>query len=109
MSDNNGNYSSFWPLLILLSGLTVWSAYQLYAINSQRIAINQQYAALAPGVAPSQNAEAKLRALVQDLIQTSAKDTYAAQILKESVQAGILHVNKSSGTNSTASPAAPAK
>lgn len=109
MSDNNGTYSSFWPLLILLSGLTIWSAYQLYAINSQRIAINQQYAALAPGVSPSQNAEAKLRALVEDLIQTSAKDPYAAQILKESVQAGILHVNnKSTGTNSTAAPA-PAK
>jgi hypothetical protein len=89
-------------------GLLVWSSYQLYAINSQRLAINKQYEALEPAIVPSQNAEAKLRAIVQDLIQMSAKDPNAAQILKESIQAGILHVNNTAGTNATA-PAAPAK
>ena len=113
MSDENNNvrYSSFWPQFILMIGFLIWSSYQLYAINSQRLAINQQYKALEPAIVPSQNAEAKLRAIVQDLIQTSSKDTYAAQILKESIQAGILHVNKnaSNATAAPATPAAPAK
>jgi len=92
-----------------MGGFTIWSAYQLYAINSQRLALNAQYAALEPAIVPSQNAQAKLRAIVQDLIQTSSKDANAAQILKESIQAGILHVNKSSGTNTTTAPETSAK
>jgi type II secretory pathway component PulL len=109
MSDENNSvrYSSFWPLLILTSGFTVWCSYQLFEINRQRIAYNAQYESLAPLIAPSQNAQAKLRAIVEDLIQTSGKDQYAAQILKESIQAGIIHVNKNG--NTTATPAEPAK
>lgn len=109
MSDDNGNcrYSSFWPQFILMAGFLIWSSYQLYAINSQRLAINREYEALVPGIVPSQKAEAKLRAIVQDLIQTSAKDANAAQILKESIQAGILRVNKNDA-NATTPPAAPA-
>ena len=38
----------------------------------------------------------------------SAKDPNATQIVKESIQAGILHFNKNStGTNTTTTPAAP--
>ncbi len=109
MTDENipVKYSSFWPQFILMIGLFIWCSYQLYAINSQRLAINQQYKALEPAVVPSQEAQAKLRAIVQDLIQTSSKDANAAQILKESIQAGILHVNKTSGTNTTVAPEAP--
>jgi len=85
MSDeqNSVRYSSFWPQFILMAGLLIWSSYQLYAVNSQRMAINKQYDSLASVVGPAQVAQKRLYALAQDLIQISAKDTYAAQIVKE--------------------------
>lgn len=112
MSDENirysPRYSSFWPMFILMSGIFIWCAYQLYAINSQRVVIDQQYEALAATVEPAEGAQKRLFSLAQDLVQMSAKDPNATQIVKESIQAGILHFNKNStGTNTTTTPAAP--
>ena len=103
--SNDTKYSSFWPMVILMGGLIAWCGYQLFEINKQRMAYNAQYDAMAQYIAPSQKAEAELRSIVEDLIQTSNKDQYAAQILKESIQAGIIHVNNNKADTS----AAPAK
>jgi hypothetical protein len=112
-SSSNVRYSSFWPLLIMLLGLTLWCGYQLYAMNGQCNAINQQYTALEPSVAPAQNMRDKFASVGKDLVDVAAKDANAAQIVKEAIQAGIFHVNQSStptpGTNSTTTPAEPAK
>lgn len=107
MSDEIPNvvkYSSFWPQFILMLSLAFGFGYQVYEVNSQRLAILQQYETLAPGVVPSQNAAIKLRAIMQDLVQAAGnKNTYATQILKESIQAGILQVNNKGSTAAASS------
>jgi len=105
MSDENNpvvRYSSFWPQFILMIGLLIWCVYQIYAVNSQRIAINQQSDALTSLLDPANAARKRLYALAQDLIQLSAKDSYAAQIVKE---ANIRINNPGANTNSTETPA----
>lgn len=109
MSDDYDNvrYSSFWPVIILLSGLLMWSGYQVFAANSQRGVYGKEFQNAIPTINAAENVQTKYVALMKDLIQTSAKDPYAAQIVKEATQAGLLHVNPSSDTNSTTTPAAP--
>ncbi len=99
-------YSPFWPLLILFVGLTIWAGYQLYAMNSQRMAIVNEYQQLTPSLEPAQNVQKRFYAFCQDLYTTSAKDQYAAQIVKE---AGIRFTpgpGGASGTNATPTPPA---
>jgi len=105
MSDENipVRYSSFWPQFILMIGLVIWCSYQVYAMNSQRIAINQQAEALTPMLQPANTAQKRLYALAQDLIQVSAKDANAAQIVKEA----NIRVNAQPNTNSGVAPAPP--
>lgn len=105
VESSSVRYSSFWPLIILLSGLLLWSGYQVFAANSQRNVYNAEFQNAIPTINAAENVQAKYVALMKDLIQTSAKDPYAAQIVKEATQAGLLHVNPSE-TNSTATPAA---
>jgi hypothetical protein len=45
---------------------------------------------------------------MKDLVETSAKDPAAAQIVKDAIAAGLIHVQQpAGGTNSAATPAAP--
>jgi hypothetical protein len=91
MSDEYGNeeesieerFSAFWPLLILMAGLFLWSGYQAYSAFRQSSNLNAELEAAAPTVKAAQEVQSKLYGLAQDLLQTSAKDTYAAQIVKE--------------------------
>jgi len=92
MQDEYGNeiveviepaYSTFWPLLILLVGLILWFGYQAYSAYAQKSALNDQFDAALPQIQQAQGLQQKLYALAQDLIQTGAKDPYAAQIVKE--------------------------
>jgi hypothetical protein len=102
------NYSSFWPLLIVVSGLFVWSAYQVYATNSQRSVYDKQFQAALPTINEAQNVSTRYVALMKDLVETSAKDPAAAQIVKDAIAAGLIHVQpNANGTNSAATPAAP--
>jgi len=101
MSDEYDNQDSsftvFWPAVILLSGLLIWSGYQVYAQNSQQ----------ASGI------QTRYVNLMKDLIQTSQKDQYAAQIVKEAEASGLIQVKPTTApaaaadTNSTATPDAP--
>ena len=106
--DHNpeNNYSTFWPLLILIIGLLGWSAYQVYAANSQRSVYNKQFQAALPTITEAQNVSARYVALMKDLVQTSAKDQYAAQIVKDAIQAGLIHVQQNA-TNGAGTPVAP--
>jgi hypothetical protein len=91
MSEEYGNdevsieegYSAFWPLFILLAGLFLWAGFQTYSSFRQNSNLNAQLEAAAPTVKEAQEAQNKLYGLAQDLLQTSAKDNYAAQIVKE--------------------------
>jgi hypothetical protein len=106
------NFSTFWPLLILISGLFIWSGYQVYATNSQRVVYDKQFQAAIPTITEAQNVSTRYVALMKDLVETSAKDPAAAQIVKDAIQAGLIHVQpNANGTNapSAEAPAAPSK
>ena len=99
-------YSSFWPLLILVSGLFLWSAYQVYAVNSQRSIYDKQFQAAIPTINEAQGVSTRYVALMKDLVQTSQKDAAAAQIVKDAIQLGWIHVQPNA-TNGASTPAAP--
>ena len=101
------NFSPFWPLLILLIGLFLWSSYQVYATNQQRNVYDKQFQAAIPTINEAQNVSTRYVALMKDLVETSAKDPAAADIVKAAIQAGLIHVNPN-GTNTAATPAPPA-
>lgn len=105
--NNNETYSIFWPLLILVVSLLIWSGYQVYAQNSQRLVYNQQFQAALPTIQAAEGVQNRYVALMKDLVQTSAKDPYAAQIVKEAAAAGLLRIQQND-TNSATTPAAPA-
>jgi hypothetical protein len=113
MSDDfehnpENNFSPFWPLLILISGLFLWSAYQVYATNSQRNVYDHQFQGALPTINEAQNVSTRYVALMKDLVETSAKDPAAAQIVKDAIAAGLIHVQQNpNGTNSAANPTAP--
>jgi hypothetical protein len=75
--------SAFWPVFILAFGLFFWSGFQAYSTFRQCSNFNSQLENAGPTVKAAQDAQGKLYALAQDLLQTSAKDPYAAQIVKE--------------------------
>jgi cytoskeletal protein RodZ len=104
------NFSSFWPLLILTVGLLGWLMYQVWSTNQQRRLLDQQFQNEVPTITEAQNVSTRYVALMKDLVETSAKDPAAAQIVKDAIQAGLIHVQpNANGTNSTAAPAAPSK
>ena len=103
IADNS--YSTFWPLLILIVGLLIWSGYQVYATNSQRNVYNQQFQAALPTINEAEAIKARYKSLMSDLYQTAQKDPAAAQIIKEAIQAGMLQVKQ--GTNAPGTPAGP--
>jgi hypothetical protein len=103
-NDEDNDYSSFWPLLILVSGLLIWFAFQDYELNFQRSAYDKQFQSELTTISEAQTIENKYVALMNDLYQTSAKDPVAAQIVKDAIQAGWVHVQPNAA-NSTATPA----
>jgi predicted negative regulator of RcsB-dependent stress response len=76
-------YSSFGPLAILIVGLLLWSGYQAFTSYSQNAALTAEFKQAEPTINAAQNMQARLYAVAQDLVQTSSKDPYAAQIVKE--------------------------
>jgi hypothetical protein len=96
----------------LIGGLFIWSGYQVYATNSQRVVYDKQFLAAEPTIQEAQNVSTRYVALMKDLVETSAKDPAAAQIVKDAIQAGLIHVQpNANGTNapSAEAPAAPSK
>jgi hypothetical protein len=90
-------YSGFWPLLILLTALLLWSGFQAFQAFRQTMILNNDFQAALPTIKAAQDAKAKLYSIAQDLIQTSAKDQNAAQLVRE---AGIqIKPNPSSASS----------
>jgi hypothetical protein len=91
MSDEYGSevevseerFSSFWPLFILILGLFLWTGFQAYSTYRQCSGFNAELDGAGPTVKAAEDAQNKLYALAQDLLQVGTKDTYAAQIVKE--------------------------
>jgi hypothetical protein len=81
--SSNEQFAAFWPLLILIAGLFFWSAFQAYSSYRQSSNLNAELEIAAPTVKKAQEVQTKLYGLAQDLLQTSTKDNYAAQIVKE--------------------------
>jgi hypothetical protein len=111
--DHNpeNNYSPFWPLFILTIGLFLWSGYQVYATNSQRSVYDKQFQAALPTITEAQNVSTRYVALMKDLVETAqkeGKDSVAAKIVSDAIQAGLIHVQpNANGTNSVATPDQP--
>jgi hypothetical protein len=110
--DHNpdGNYSNFWPVLILAVGLLIWFAVQDYGLNNQRSAYKKQFddKQFQSTMIEAQNISTRYVALMKDLVQTAQKDPAAAQIVKDAIAANLIHVQPNA-TNSTTTPAAPTK
>jgi hypothetical protein len=102
IEQDSATFSPFYPLLVLMIGLILWTGYQVYVANSQRNAFSQQIQQAAPAINQAVNIRDRYVALMKDLIETSSKDQYAAGIVKEAQQAGWLKVNQNQA------PAAPA-
>lgn len=110
-STSTGTYSPFWPLLILILGFVIWLGYGDFIAFRQQSFLNQQFDAAKPTLAAAQNWQGRYGSIMKDLNDTSSKDTAAAAILKDAVQAGIQSglIRVQPGTNTTPTPAAPAK
>ena len=76
-------YSSFWPQVIVMSALVIWSGYQCFIALSQSSALDAKVKQAAPLIEAARNAQSRLYALATDVNQTAAHDNYAAQIVKE--------------------------
>jgi len=110
--ESTQSFSPFYPILILLIGLIIWSGVQVYMANSQRSMTAAQIAQAMPNIVQAQNVKDRYIALMKDLIETAAKDPQAAAIVKEATAAGLLRVQQPAPgeTNAPAAsePAAPA-
>jgi len=103
--ETETTYSPFWPLLILVAGLLLWSGYQAYEGYVEKSNLTADFENAAPTIKAAQNVQSRLYAVAQDLIQTSAKDSNAAQIVKEA----NIQVKPDAGAASATPPADPAK
>jgi hypothetical protein len=108
------NYSTFWPLLILISGLFVWFAIQDYELNLQRRFYDQQVTGAASTIDAAQGWQGRFASILKDLNDTSTKgDTNATPILQAAVQAALqanlIHVQPGTNTNTTPAPPAATK
>jgi len=110
-NNTETTYSSFWPLIILVTGLFIWFGLQDYLLNNQRSAYEKQFhdQQFLNVVGQADNVSTRYVSLMKDLVETSAKDEAAAKIVKDAIAAGLIHVQpNANGTNSAAAPAAPA-
>jgi cytoskeletal protein RodZ len=107
-STSTSAYSPFYPLLILLVGLIIWSGYQVFMANQQRSANAAQIAQAMPQIVQAQNIKDRYVALMKDLIETAGKDPQAAGIVKEATAAGLLRVQQPPPGADTNAPAASA-
>jgi hypothetical protein len=102
---NSENFSSFWPLLILVCGLLIWAGYQDYITNKQRSVNDQQFQAALPTITEAQNVSTRYVALMKDLVETAQKDQAAADIVKAAIAANLIHVQPNTNSAASAPPA----
>jgi hypothetical protein len=98
------SYSAFWPILIFLTAFAISCFYQLYEVSAHRHYLQTQFSAAQPDIKKAEDTQARLVALMNDLLSTATKDANAAQIIHEAKQAGIIRERQAGDTN--AAPAA---
>jgi hypothetical protein len=91
--------SPFIPMVILLTGLLLWSGYQATSAYRQNDQLSSDFDAAAPTVRKAQAVNDRFTAMVQDLVQLSSKDQYAAALVK-------THFTKAPAAGDATSPAA---
>jgi len=96
--------SPFWPLLIVLGALLIWSGFNIYQLNLQRTFTAAQMEQMGQPLNNAQAAQSRLIALMNDLIQTASKDQAAAQIVNQAKAAGILRLNPNASGNASSAP-----
>jgi hypothetical protein len=111
--NSENHYSSFWPLLVLISGLLIWFAFQDYLLNIQRSAYERQFhdQQFLTVVGQADNVTTRYVALMKDLVDTAqkqGKDSAAAKIVNEAIAANLIHVTPNA-TNGSGTPAEPPK
>lgn len=95
LSENN--LSPFWPMLILVIGFLIWYGVQDFELNNQRSGLQKQLEAAQPTINQAHNIRDHYVALMKDVLQTAQKDSVAAQIVKDAIAAGWIHVQPNSG------------
>ena len=97
-------FSPFWPVLILVIGFLIWYGVQDFELNSQRSNLQKQLEAAQPTITEAHNIRDHYVALMKDVLQTAQKDSVAAQIVKDAIAAGWIHVQQPA-PGSAAAPA----
>ena len=107
------DFSLFWPMLILVAGFLIWFGVQDFELNNTRSNLQKQLDAAQPTINQAHNIRDHYVALMKDVLQTAQKDSVAAQIVKDAIAAGWIHVQPNSGaptpTATTDTSAAPTK
>jgi len=102
--SNNVYYSPFWPMTIVLAGFILWFGIQIVYLVEQKNTASTQLAQMVPTLQRAQVAQNRLVSLLKDLAETSSKDPYAAQIMKEAEDAGLIRVTPNANAASSAAP-----
>jgi hypothetical protein len=89
---SENNLSTFWPLLILVAGFLIWFGVQDFELNNQRSNLQKQLDAAQPTINEAHNIREHYVNLMKDVLQTAQKDSVAAQIVKDAIAAGWIHV-----------------
>ncbi len=91
-------FSSFWPLLVCISGLIIYFAVQDFYLNKQGSGLNKQLSDAGPTLSEAQNVSTRYVALMNDLLKTAQKDDNAMAIVNDCRKAGLI---RDAGTNAT--------
>ena len=101
-------FSPFWPVLILVIGFLIWYGVQDFELNNQRSLLQKQLDAAQPTISQAQNIREHYLALMKAVLQTAQKDSVAAQIVKDAIAAGWIHVQQPAPGAAPAPAPAPA-
>jgi hypothetical protein len=82
-SEGKGNDTYFWPILILIIGSVVSTGYQIIVLQDQLNSVTQTVGQMTEKVKQAQYEKAKLYKLAADVLQVSATDPSAKQIVTE--------------------------
>jgi hypothetical protein len=106
MSDDaSPRYSAFWPVAIVLAAFLVSYIFQIAVVVSHRNAVNGEYKQAAQSLPKAQEARDRLVTLLTDVAKTAQKDPNAMQIVRLSLQNGILHEKQTAPASSDANTA----
>jgi hypothetical protein len=107
--DASPRYSAFWPMTIVLTAFAISFIVQIVGLIERRGSVNREYAQAAQAFPKAQAAHDRLVALLKDVAGTARTDPNAAQIVRLSLQSGILQQRAAApaGSETSAAPATP--